>query len=91
MLIGKGSKLDSILQMKCPKCQKSEPNTENKNQKENLDRMIRCPHCAKSSATKEWRCPCDTKWTLCEEHFRCAIPDKRSSIPGQMARCQTLA
>ena len=73
----------------CPRCQKSEPNNKIKIQKQNLDKSIKCPHCGKSTATKEWTCPCNTKWYLCEEHSGIALPALRSCIPGRMARSQT--
>ena len=75
--------------MGCPRCDKLESNVAIKLQKTDLERNIKCQHCAKLRCTKDWKCPCDIKWTLCREHCKCAVPNLASTIPGKIARCQT--
>ena len=75
--------------MSCPRCNKLESNVALNLQKIDLDKKIKCQHCAKFSSTKDWKCLCDVKWTLCREHCKCAVPAITCATPGKSARCQT--
>ena len=75
--------------VQCPSCNKVESSLLKAFCRDNLDRPIKCNHCAKKSMAFRWRCPCDMPWHTCPTHHslqaggRDAEHDRSKHYKGQ--------
>jgi len=68
--LGEADPIKTTAFYKCRLCDKVEPSTLSRFQFDDLDIKIKCIHCSKMSAVKDWTCCCGKRWYACALHSK---------------------
>ena len=72
------NKYKEVIMLQCSKCQKSDPHYALKPNLFEVEGCIKCRHCGKTSASKNWNCACGIKWFMCDQHRWCTQEGRKN-------------